>query len=298
MKIFTAKLLLFLTIVFLADQTLGYLIGYFHSKTNNINLQNANYGFSGKVDEDILFFGASEVSHTFISERILNQTGYKAFNLASDGCGVYYQFPLLKTIVDKNIPKVVLISSHQLTLNETDYITRIYPYYDNNEFVKEVVDELSPKDSLKLILDGYKFNSQIIRIFDDRNTNLKGYVPLEIKDIKKGSELKKIKDGVSFEVKNETETYFKKFIEYASSKGIITYVYIPPKLENIDPVYKKTIYKLVSGSGAKVIDFSMDTTLVKEDSKYFNDVIHLNHLGAQILTDKFIEILKQDIEIK
>jgi len=294
MKLFIGKLLLFLVLIFAADFLVGNIIGGFHLKTNNINLQNANYGFVNYNNDDIVFFGASEVSHSFISNKVTEETGLSSFNLASDGCGIYYQYPLLKTVLEKHIPKVILISAHQLTQNDSEYITRMYPYYKNNEYVKQMVDTLHPRESIKLAFQGYVYNSQIIRIFDGRNDNAKGYVPLSPRtDIIENENLIELPEGKVYEVSDKTKLYFTKFLETAVSSGATVYVYVPPILEKINQSYLNTVKSIANETGAKLIDFSTDSSLL-ERKELFNDRIHLNHDGAIILMDKFIERLKKD----
>src|SRR5690606_28888186 len=275
MKTFIGKLFVFVILFFSADFLLGNIIGNFHQKTKNAELQNANYGFVNYNNDDILFFGASEVSHSFISNKIIEKTGLSSYNLATDGCGMYYQYPLLETILEKHTPKVILISASELTQNGSEYITRMYPYYKNNKYVKHMVDELHPREHLKLALHGYVYNSQIIRIFDGRFDNLKGYVPH-----------KTINDNI----KNQN---FMKFLEKVVSSGAVVYVYVPPVLEKINTSYLNTIKELTKNAGATLIDFSTDYYLLHH-KELFNDNIHLNYNGAELLMDKFLKILKED----
>jgi hypothetical protein len=278
----------------MVDNILGIIVNDFHLKTNNINLQNANYGFLNSPNDDILFFGASEVSHSFISNKVTKETGLPSYNLASDGCGIYYQYPLLETVLEKHTPKVILISAHQLSQEGSDYLTRIYPYYKNNEHVKQIVDHLYPRESIKLAFKGYVYNSQIIRIFDGRNDNLNGYVPLSPRtDIIDDQNLLELPEGEVRKITNETKSYFIKFLEKAVSSGAKVYVYVPPVLEKTDQKYLNTVKSITKKIKAKLIDFSSDNSLLKH-KELFNDKIHLNHKGANILTDKFISILKKD----
>ena len=294
MKLFVGKLLLFALLFFTADLLLGNIISDFYLKTNNINLQNANYGFVNYDNDDIIFFGASEVSHSFISNKVTEETGLSSHNLASDGCGIYYQYPLLETVLKKHRPKVILISAYQLTQVGSEYLARMYPYYKNNEHVKQVVDEIHPRESLKLAFQGYVYNSQIIRIFDGRNDNLKGYVPLSpTTDIVENQNLLELPEGLVYKISDDTKFYFIKFLERAVKSGATVYVYVPPILEKINKPYLNLVKSITKKTGAKLMDFSTDISLLNRN-ELFNDRIHLNHNGAEILTDKFLETLKQD----
>lgn len=294
MKLLIGKLLLFVLILFGADFLLGNIISDFHLKTNNINLQNANYGFINYSNDDILFFGASEVSHSFISNKFIKKTGLSSYNLGSDGCGIYYQYPLLETVLEKHKPKIIIISAYQLTEESSNYLTRMYPYYKNNRHVKEIIDELHPRESIRLAFQGYVYNSQIIRIFDGRNNNSKGYVPLTPRtDVFEDGKTNELPEGEIYKISDKTKSYFIKFLNKAVSSGAKVYVYVPPVLEKINEQYLNTIKSITENTGTKLLDFSTDYSLLNH-KELFNDRIHLNHDGAQILTDKIINIIKSD----
>lgn len=294
MKLLAGKILLFIGLFILSDVLLGLLVGNLHLNTDNINLQNANYGFLDYEKKDVLFIGASEVSHTFISDKLTEETGLSSYNLASDGCGIFYQYALLKTILDKQAPKIIVISSDLLHDHGTDYLTRIYPYYKENDKVQEVVDYLYPREKFKLMLNGYTYNSQIIRIFDGRSKNQNGYVPLTPKTkLISNTKPTELPEGENYHISEETTAYFKKFISLANENGIKVYVYVPPYLEKRNSEYDSKVSAILKETKAKVMDYSKDIDLLNK-RHLFNDKLHLNHNGAIIIMDRFIDTLKQD----
>ena len=295
MKVFAIKMLFFIVLFFAADLISGRIIGYLHLNTKNINLKNSNYGFTESYKDDVVFFGDSTVSHSFIPEKIIVETGLSSYNFASDGCGIYYQYPLLETILDKHTPKVILISSHQLIESGSDYLSRIYPYYRTNKYVRKIVNKIHPKASIKLLFNGYVYNSKIIRILDSRNDNSLGYVALSPRLNVDTSQVDlKLPQGNNHEISKEVESYFIEFIKKSTSSGSKVYVYIPPALEKINSFYLKKIKNITKNTKAKLIDFSSDNSFLNH-KELFNDKIHLNHNGAKVMTDKFMKILKDDL---
>ena len=295
MKVFAIKMLFFIVLFFAADLISGRIIGYLHLNTKNINLKNSNYGFTESYKDDVVFFGDSTVSHSFIPEKIIVETGLSSYNFASDGCGIYYQYPLLETILDKHTPKVILISSHQLIESGSDYLSRIYPYYRTNKYVRKIVNKIHPKASIKLLFNGYIYNSKIIRILDSRNDNSLGYVALSPRlNIDTSQVDLKLPQGNNHEISKEVESYFIEFIKKSTSSGSKVYVYIPPALEKINSFYLKKIKNITKNTKAKLIDFSSDNSFLNH-KELFNDKIHLNHNGAKVMTDKFMKILKDDL---
>ena len=112
-------------------------------------------------------------------------------------------------------------------------------------------------------------------------------------DIIENQNLLELPKGRVYKISNDTKSYFVKFLERAVSSGATVYVCVPPVLEKINKEYLNTITSLTKNTGAKLIDFSNDESLL-DRRELFNDRIHLNHEGAKILTDKFIKIIKND----
>ncbi len=294
MKSVIIKVLFFMALFYAADFVAGMVIGHFYGTSKNINLRDTNYGFSGNVQDDILIFGASELSHALISNRIIEKTGLSTYNLACDACGIYYQYPMLESILEAHVPKVIVISSGQMNEEDLSYISKLYPFYDDNKYVKNIVDTLQPREHLKLELQGYVYNSKLIRVFDRSNDNSNGYVPLPPEDSKIGEVDKdRMRQGKNYLKTENQSNYFRKFVQKAKRNGIKVYVCVPPILEKIDEGYQNRMVSIVKDSGAKIIDFSKDSTLIHH-GEYFFDYSHLNHHGAEVMTDKVLEILKED----
>ena len=279
---------------FAADFLAGMVVGHFYATSKNINLRDANYGFLGDPQDDILIFGASELSHALISNKISDKTHLTTYNLACDACGIYYQYPLLETILEKHVPKVIILSSNQMNEEDLRYIDRMYPFYGKNGYVKQIVDELNPKEQIKLALQGYVYNSKLIRVIDSKNNNRNGYVPLTPEKSKiDPSDTEVLPIGKNSPIADETKNYFRKFVQKATSKGVRVYVCVPPVLQEINEEYWAKMTATVEASGAKLIDFSKAPTFL-ENADLFFDKSHLNDDGAKVMTDKVLEVLKED----
>lgn len=294
MKLVVIKLVLFVGLFFAADFIMGRVISHFYRISRNINLRDANHGFLADIEDDILIFGSSELSHALISNRISEETGLLTYNLACDACGIYYQIPLLETILEKHLPKVIILSSNQMNDESLGYLAKLYPFYKDNAYVRKVVDELRPLEYLKLAFQGYVYNSKLIRVFDNQLDNQNGYVPLSVEESKiKFLNIKKLPPGKKSLISSDTEGYFRTFVEKAKEKGIKIFVFVPPILEKIDEGYWSQMRSKVEASGAAVIDFSKDPELL-DSSHLFYDKTHLNDDGAKVVTDRVLKVLKAD----
>lgn len=286
--------MIFVGLFLAADQALGVLVGHFYAQSKNVNISDVNRGFLEDANDDILVFGASELSHALISTKIETETGLSTYNLACDACGIYYQYPLLQTLLDKHTPKAIIMSSGMMREEDFSYWSRLYPFYHKNDYVREMIDRLDPRERFKLTLQGYIYNSKIIRILDSKDDNLQGYVPLSREDSKiKDMEITSLRPGTNYVIQEDTRTYFEKFVQAAQAKGVKVYICSPPALENVHPEYHRQIVEMVESSGASFIDFSKDAEIIGNPDLFF-DLTHLNHDGAEVATEKVLKVLKRD----
>lgn len=294
MKSVIIKLSVFVALFFAADFLMGWVVGYFYENSENINLRDANHGFLEDIEDDILIFGASELSHALISDRMTDKSGLETYNLACDACGIFYQYPLLETILEKHAPKAIIISSNQMNENDLRYVAKLYPFYRENGHVKEMVDELFPRAFFKLAIQGYVYNSKIIRVFDGINENLNGYVPLTPEESKTWlTQVDPLPQGKGSPISESTQKYFQKFVEKANAVGAKVYVCIPPILERMDDDYRNQMLSIVEDTDAKIIDLSIDQAVLEKRNLFF-DRAHLNDDGAKVVTDKVLKVLKTD----
>lgn len=295
MRLLLLKLGVFALMFIMADVCIGRIVASRYATTRNTNLYNANYGFLKPNDKDILFFGGSEISHSIDSNLVTEKTGLSSYNLASDGCGILYQYPLLQTVLDGKMPKAVLISSMQLNDTARTYISRMYPYYNENKYVKTIVDRFIPNEYLKLIFKGYVYNSQIIRIMDDSNSanilKLHGYIPLGIIGMQNSKA--PLPSGEGYDIDSENVYYFHQFIDLATKSGVKVYVLIPPVREVANLNYLNRVHGLLSNKNVTVLDFSRDMDFLN-DASIYNDMVHLNSLGAEKLTSRIIDTINKD----
>ena len=222
------------------------------------------------------------------------RTGLSTYNLACDACGIYYQYPLLETILEKHTPKVIILSSNQMNAEDLRYISKMYPFYGKNAHVKQMVDELRPREMFKLAFQGYVYNSKLIRVLDNINDNQKGYVPLPAEDSKRWlTQRKELPPGQEFPITESSTVYFEKFVKKATAVGAKVYVFLPPLLENMNRTYRQKILSNIREAGAEPLDFSDERSMIDDRSLFF-DRTHLNDDGAQVMTDKVLQVLKDD----
>jgi hypothetical protein len=58
---------------------------------------------------DVVIFGSSRASHHYISDSISNYTNLKVFNAGRDAMGIHYTHGIIKTMLQTQQPKIVII---------------------------------------------------------------------------------------------------------------------------------------------------------------------------------------------
>ncbi len=291
MKTFITKLCVFIFLFFAIDFCVGVLLNKIYYKVNSGTISKANYGFKF-CKEDILIFGASEVAHHFISNEIADSLHLSCYNLGMDGYTITYQYPLLQTIVSRYSPKVIMISTSQLSGKMIEP-SLMYPYYNSSSSVREVLDKADVYNKYKLKLNSYIFNSLLLGIIDGilaKAPATNGYIALYGK-----AKFLSLNTNPS-EIKATTESinYFASFLKLAKSTGALVYVFSSPKYQinhkKSDSVLVKSI---CDRNGVKYINYLTDTSFIKHP-ELFKDGVHLNNDGAEIFTKKIIDLIKKD----
>jgi hypothetical protein len=171
----------------------------------------------------------------------------------------------------------------------------MYPYYSGNKHVKTIVDRFLPHEYIKLIFNGYVYNSQIFRILDSSNSanilKFHGYIPLGIVGMQNSKA--PLPTGGGYDIDSENIYYFHQFIDLATKSGVKVYVLIPPVREVANLNYLNRVHGLLSNKNVTVLDFSRDTDFLN-DASIYNDMVHLNSLGAEKLTSRIIDTIIKD----
>ncbi len=267
----------------------GLKKAFYKVKSGSIYI--SNYAFN-KCKDDILFFGASEVTHHFNSNAIADSTGLSCYNLGMDGYGINYQFPLLQTILKRHTPKIIIISTSQLSGKKIES-SELYPYYSVSSNVKKVVDTFDVYDKYKLLIKSYAYNSMIAGIVEGMLSNessLHGYIPLQGKS--RVLTLNAAPEGLLATPKSIF--YFDNFLKSAKASGALVYVIASPRYQiNNKKEDSVLISAICQKNAVKFLDYLSDTSFINHP-ELFKDNPHLNYKGAAVLTNKVIAVISKD----
>ena len=290
MKNFLIKAISFSLLFILIDIVVGQIFDRFYFKVKSGNIYKSNYSLTD-CNEDILIMGASEVSHSFISRQIEDSLGLTCYNLGMDAQNIYYQYAMLEQIVKRYTPKIIVISTYIIEEDEVT-VNTLFPYFSKNKDIAAIVNDIAPKERIKLISKIYTYNSQILKILKgliipEPPTN--GYMPINTT----GMAMKL--DTIPFTASTSARTlrYFEKYLKLALQAGSMVVVVATPKylyelnnefpIDLNDGIYYNNVLHLV---------YENDTAFVNHP-EYFRDKINLNHTGAQIFTARLISDLEE-----
>jgi hypothetical protein len=294
MKVFLVRLAVLAVLFFTIDYFAGKMLekGYYHVKSGTI--YQSIYGLESSK-EDILILGASEVKHGMISSQFEDSLGLSCYNLGFDGNNIYYQYALLREILKRHKPGIVVISSTIAAENENTVVS-LLPLSKKYSQIREMVSEISPLEKVKLLSNAYAFNSLTLNIIQGHlapEPPTKGYRPLF--EGEKNMKLES-RDYV-IETSARSLEYFGKFINLAKSAGCKVVVVNTPKYFINLNFHKTTDIKtLVQDAHITYLDYENDTTYINHRDMFY-DGVHLNHKGAVSFTGHFISDIRQRLNI-
>jgi len=248
-------------------------------------------------NEDILIFGASEVSHSLITSQITDSLGFTCFNLGMDGTNIYYQYALLIEILKRHKPKIVIISTNVMHEDNKSSLAPLFPYYYDYQSVRKIVLDFEPNERYKLLIKGYAYNSLILSIIQGiivQEPDTKGYIPLY--QISKN--LRFPNAPFKINITDKSLKYFEMFLRSCLNSGCEVYVIAPPRyVREVDNEMVQKINTLLGKYSIEYLNYCNDTTFLNHPA-FFKDEAHLNHYGAPIFTNMVIKSIRQGLVSK
>lgn len=303
MKKFIIVLLTGFVIVAALDFAVGSVLRYFYFTGDS----GINYRTSFSMQEtkaDVLIFGTSRAYHHYAAELIEDSLGMSSYNTGRDGEYIFYQTAVLKAVLERYVPKLIVLDfagSFNFAQEDYDRLSVLLPYYKDHPEIRDILELRSKFEKYKLASRIYPYNSGVFTIasgnmaFNKNRTSNKdyhGYVPLHGLLTK---ELHSVKIPKVDKLDGNKVHVFKAFLEQATAKDIqivvvnSPYYYLYEQDESID------IAKAICAEfNVPFYDFSNNAEFLAH-ADYFEDETHLNKMGAEIFTNKVIQLLKEDV---
>lgn len=289
------KLLIFFVIVILLDYGMGMILKKCYFAQKDGYDYRTTYVLDS-VRSDMLVIGSSMASHHY-NPAILDSTFHlSTFNGGRDGCNIFYYYGVLKSVLKRYHPKVIVMDMmpDEFETRPMSYqrVSILLPYYDSHPELKPICELKSGYEKFKLLSKIYPYNSKLLSAITavlhikQGEKGIEGYLPLS--STLKGREPVEI-------LKNDMDTvkvaYFKKFVDDCNKAGVKLMVTISPIYVKYNTASKSisVARQICSNSRVPFLDYSHDASY---SECLFADPYHLNKSGANLFTRRFAVDIK------
>lgn len=301
---FLLKLLLFLSIIFFLDFSIGSILKYWYYKQDSGLLYRATYAIDSTRAE-VLIFGSSTANHHYAPGAFENRTHLSFYNTGRDGNTIFYNYSILQGALRRYSPKIVILDLNRGEFKENpesyDRISSLLPYYDNHPKIRSIIQLKSPYEKYKLLSKIYPFNSMLFTIAVGTTeynksreyiNDKEGFVPLN-KVWKK--EIATDTSDVKYKLDSNKIDIFEFFITNCVKSNVKLYIFISPTFKKYTHKDQSIVIAQRIANEFKIpfYNFSGDTSFLNHIG-LFADVLHLNAKGAKIYSNKVVDKIIQE----
>ncbi len=295
---FFTKLFLLFLIIFVLDFSIGKTLRHFYFTQESGWQYRTTYAMENTV-ADMIVFGSSRANHHYHPEVFEKRLPFEYYNAGRDGSYNLYHFAVLKSILKRHKPKMVILEFGKEEFKKSqvgyDRLSALLPYYKTHPEIREILDHKSEAEPLKLAVSQiYPFNSSIFTIAignaainKTRRGDIKGYVPL---DKTWNEPMKTIQSVPAYDVDTVSVWAYESFLKECKLASVPVYVVTSPYFER--SALMDTSMQLGKNIAGKYdvpfFDFSQDEKLISHPN-FFADHLHLNDKGARIFSDFVID---------
>ena len=298
MKKFILHLLLALILIALLDFVIGSTLKYLYFKQDS----GFQYRTTHSLDyatEEVMIFGSSRANHHYDPEVFESKLNMSCYNTGRDGTYFFYQTALLKTMLKRHRPKVIIYDfygSFEYSQSDYDRLSSFLPYYEEHEEIQEVLELKGPYEKFKTLSKIYPYNSLLLNIikgnmeFDkEKSKDFKGYVPLP--NIWNNT-LEPLKTASEYKFDQNKLKAFQDFIHLCKKNNIELYVMVSPVFYKYKFDYSiATCEKICSEQNIPFYDFTKNDAFLRKP-EWYADLLHLNQIGAEKFSGLVADSLK------
>jgi len=254
------------------------------------------------VKHDILIMGSSRACHHYDPRVISCATGMSTFNSGQDGNGIILMYGLLSMNLEHNTPKIIIYDvtpEYDIQVYDDDsnlrYLALLKPFYHHPE-IHDLIRDVSPKESVKLLSNLYRYNSNWLTIVNDyfkgQEDPFQGYKPVynRLSSLSQNQieESERIIDPIK-------QRFLQSMIRLVKERGIKLFFVFSPKAGHWDSSVFSPIETLCQAEGIPYFNYYFDEDLSTRP-ELFNDMYHLNDEGASLFSAKIATEILQEIQ--
>lgn len=297
MKRFLISIIIVIASLVIIDIAIGVVFNHvikLASKNNYAGLTAiGNYNLN-TASADIVIIGSSTASCHYdpqVFKDSLSQfvgDGASVINAGFHYQQIPYSYCLLKSIVERKIPKIAIVDIQPQNLGEDvsdEALKVLRPYYSVNKNVKEILDENeSWANKLLMRSNMFRLNTEFLKILLSF-TKPTGFNGFEKKDGMVDTYSLDVKSDIH-PINSEFAREFEAMISLAKEMGISLFICMSPRLSYTDK--ESESYRMINTICEKYqvpfFDYSDDSDFLKPE--LFFDPVHMNTTGADLLSKK------------
>lgn len=297
------SVLLILAFVIIIDLVVGIAgrIAFKNLPDNQEEFSRMNYGIS-KSEADCIILGSSHASHHYNPNILSDSLKMTVYNAGREGHGITYSLALLKAILSRHTPKMVVLD---VKYEESDeWISRVRdlkPYFADYPSAFETdVKVNGSREHFRMMWNSYKYNSTFLSLLkpyvigSSPNYKCNGYDPIPIK----GAKVNVVKEQVE-PVKATNPLFNECYAELASlcaENGITLITVSSPTLVRFK--YQSQAIPIIDSLSLTYLDHFNDEYFLSH-TELFRDGDHLFENGADIfssmISSEIISIINKKI---
>lgn len=291
-------ILIIIGIVVGADLLVGAVTGKLIKEVPDVGVNQTNTAqalFSRTAD--ILILGSSRANHSFDCKVLEDSLGMSCYNAGRDGQNMAYDAMVFFSYMERHKPKMVIldIASAMLDASWFDNLKEMNCYYGLSKPLDRIVDENSNwTDKIKLISNLYRYNNTwqwlLNAHISENQSKRDGYRPMPVnaRTTFKAS----IRDNEDVKIDKRCLYYLETIRKTCKENNIQLILSYSPSLVVVkNGGLEDWIDTYAKKNSLAYYDFGRDAVFY-EHPELFYDMTHLNAIGAQVFTKKFVQNLK------
>lgn len=245
-----------------------------------------------KVNAEVLIIGASTANHHYVTSMLRDSLGMSVHNCGKDGSGFLYQCCVIDGILRRTAPKMIIWDMEPGDLSEPsveqlDRLSAFNPYYDTNDYCRELIDSKGKWEKYKMLSEVYRYNSRLLAMiyksFFSYSYPSDGYLPLPSEGYVYPSLMD---EKIEKQFDPCQEEYLEDIIQKCKKQEVELVISFSPRLRRSN--YRETevfnrLCRLLDKEHVLFFDYYNDE-LFLDDSTLFKDNAHLNDRGARLFT--------------
>ena len=295
MKKFLLKICLFLLFIIVMDVTFGCLCNFLYNNAKGGETLNQKYILRDNSAK-VLIMGSSRSRHHYSPQIIEDSLGLATYNCGLDGNGIIYQYGLLKLILKRSAPRIIVYDiTANFDIRENDnkkYLNNLRKHFDEPS-IKSMFNDIDNENYLKMYSNLYRFNWTFLTYFRDfvsKNAiiNQKGFDPMKSTMDYEPKQEKWDKKVIWDEKKY---FYFDRFVKECKKNNIRLIVSFSPFYHGFSREELLPVMEYCSRQNIQLMDYN-NLPSIANDRSLFADSYHLNEKGAK----KFSAIFAHDLK--